>query len=49
MALRNGSVFQQPERKKKVKRSMAMIKQVLGERKRGILYVEDDGREEEEK
>jgi len=31
---RNGSYFPQPERRHKVKRSMAAIKVVLGERKR---------------
>ena len=42
MALRNGEVFREPERKKKVRKSMGAVKQVLGERKRGLVFVEDD-------
>ena len=36
MAKRNGQLWQQPERKQKVKKSMGAIRQVLGERRRGV-------------
>mmetsp|Transcript_26405 Transcript_26405/g.55043 ORF Transcript_26405/g.55043 Transcript_26405/m.55043 type:complete len:191 (-) Transcript_26405:35-607(-) len=47
MARRRGQIWVDPERKKKVKKSMAAIKQVLGERHRGVVYGEEGGDGEE--
>ena len=48
MKRRRGIFWVDPERKKKVKKSMAAIKQVLGERSRGVVYGGDGEEVEEE-